>query len=122
MRSDRIILSGIEFYAYGGVTTAEKEIGQRYRASIELELDLRAAGASDAIEDTVSYADVYAVAVNAARELSFNLIESVAERVARRLLDSFPVQAVTLRVEKLLPPIDGVVASASVEITRSRGE
>jgi dihydroneopterin aldolase len=122
MRSDRIILSGIEFYAYGGVTTAEKEIGQRYRASIELELDLRAAGASDAIEDTVSYADVYAVAVNAAREVSFNLIESVAERVARRLLDSFPVQAVTLRVEKLLPPIDGVVASAGVEITRTRGE
>ena len=122
MKSDRIILSGIEFYAYGGVTAAEKEIGQRYRASIELEFDLRAAGASDALEDTVSYADVYAIAVETARERSFNLIESLAARMARRLLDYSPVHSVTVRVEKLLPPIDGVVASAAVEITRARGE
>jgi dihydroneopterin aldolase len=122
MSDDRIILSGIEFYAYGGVTAAEKEIGQRYRASIELQLGLGAAGASDALEDTVSYADAYSVVVGTARERPFNLLESVAERIARRLLASFPVQGVTVRLEKLLPPIDGVVTSAAVEITRMRGE
>lgn len=121
MSGDRIMLSGIELYAYGGVTAAEKEIGQRYRASIELHLDLRAAGTSDSLEDTVSYADAYSVVVGTAREHPFNLLESVSERIARRLLDSFPIHGVTVRLEKLLPPIDGVVASAAVEITRTRG-
>jgi dihydroneopterin aldolase len=122
MSDDRIMLSGIEFYAYGGVTAAEKEIGQRYRASVELQLDLRTPGASDSLDDTVSYADAYTVVVETARERPFNLLESVAERIARGLLNSFPVHGVTVRLEKLLPPIDGVVASAAVQITRVRGE
>lgn len=116
---DRIALSGIEFYAYGGVSEAEKQIGQRYRATVELGLDLSLAAASDALEDTVSYAEVYSLVVAAARERPFNLLESVAGRIADRLLSQYSPQRVTVRVEKLLPPIDGIVASAAVEVTRS---
>jgi len=120
MTADTIILSGIEFYAYGGVTPAEQEIGQRYCASIELQLDLKIAATSDSLEDTVSYADAHTIVVETAREKRFNLLESVAERIAGRLLESLPVDCVTVRLEKLLPPIDGVVGSAAVQITRER--
>jgi len=117
---DRIILSGVEVYAYGGVTEAERQIGQRYRIDIELDIDLRAAAASDALEDTASYAEVYEVATSIMRERPFKLIENVAARIAEGVLRQFPAERVCVRLSKLLPPIDGIVAAAAVEITRDR--
>ncbi len=118
--TDKIILSGLEFYAYGGVTDAERQIGQRYRAHLELHLDLAGAAGSDAIGDTVHYGLVHDAVVDEARSRPFNLLESVAGRIADRLLRDFPVRRVTVQVQKLLPPIDGIVAYAAVEISRSR--
>jgi dihydroneopterin aldolase len=54
------------------------------------------------------------------RSRPFNLLESAADRIATVVLERFPVERVTVRLAKLLPPIDGVVASAAVEITRER--
>lgn len=117
---DKIILTGIEFYAYGGVTPAEKEIGQRYRANVELRLDLSAAARSDDIDDAVSYAEVFSLVVETARERPFNLLESLAGRIVDRLMAHFPAQGVTVQLQKLLPPIDGVIGYAAVELTRER--
>jgi dihydroneopterin aldolase len=116
---DRIILSGIEFYAWGGVTDGERAIGQSYRLDLELVTDLRAAGESDAIGDTVHYGQVHDLAVQAVRAAPFKLLESAAARIAAVLLREFPVESVTVRLAKLHPPIDGVVAEAAVEITRT---
>ena len=116
--SDRIILHGIEFFAYGGVTEAERCIGQHYRAHVELELDLGEAARSDRVEDTVSYADVHRVVVDTARKTPFCLIESLAERVLTAILRALAVQAVTVEIQKLLPPMDGVVEYAAVRLRR----
>ena len=117
---DTITLTGIEVYAYGGVSDEERRIGQRYRLDIDLELDLRAAGASDAIGDTVHYGEVHDVAVGTLRERPFNLLEHAAARIADRLLRDFAVQRVRVRLSKLLPPVDGILAAAAVEIARAR--
>ncbi len=117
---DKIVLSGIECYAFGGVSDAEKKIGQRYRLDLELSTDLRVAAGSDTLDDAVHYGNVHDVAVGSLRAAPFNLIEAAAERIAATLLTAFPVQAVTVRLSKLLPPIDGVVASAAVVIERGR--
>lgn len=116
---DRIVVSGIEVYAYGGVTEGERHIGQRYRLDLELAFDTAPAGRSDDLNDTVSYAAAHDLAVAAMRERPFNLVEAAAERVAQALLRELPVGAVRVRLVKLLPPVDGVVAAAGVEITRS---
>lgn len=117
---DKVILSGIEVYAYGGVTEAERAVGQRYRVNVELRTDLSRAARSDSLADTVSYAEVFHVVVATAREKPFNLIEAVAGHIANRLLERFPVAGVTVEFQKLLPPIDGVVAYAAVEVRRER--
>jgi len=116
--SDRIILHGIEFFAYGGVTEAERCIGQRYRGHVELELDLGEAARSDSIEHTVSYADVHRIVVDTAGQTPFCLIESLTERVLAAILSALPVQAVTVEIQKLLPPLDGVVEYAAVRLRR----
>lgn len=117
---DTIILSDIECFAHGGVSAAEREVGQRYRIDLELAVDTRAAAASDAIEDAVHYGHVHDLAVTGLRSRPFNLLESAADRIAGLILEQFPAARVTVRLSKLLPPIDGVVASAAVEITRER--
>jgi dihydroneopterin aldolase len=120
--TDRIVLTGIQAYAYGGVSDEEQAIGQRYEIDVELRLDLRAAGASDDLRDTVSYAQAHDIAVSALRRERFRLIETAADRVASALLTGLPVAGVTVTLRKLLPPIDGVVAAAGVEISRERDE
>jgi dihydroneopterin aldolase len=117
---DAIILSGIECFAHGGVSSSEREVGQRYRIDLELAADTRPAAVSDSIEDAIHYGHVHDAAVRSLRSRPFNLLESAADRIAASILEQFPVERVTVRLSKLLPPIDGVVASAAVEITRDR--
>lgn len=117
---DRIELTGLAFYAYGGVSEAEQSVGQHYRGRIVLFLDLAEAAASDDLHDTVSYAQVYDTVLRIARERPFRLIEALAGRLAAAILHDFPVHRVEVEVRKLLPPIDGVVESAAVILTRER--
>jgi dihydroneopterin aldolase len=117
---DRILLSGVELFAHGGVTAEERQTGQRYRLDLELHLPLSRAAGSDDLRDTVSYSEVHDVSVATVRAHAFNLIESAAERVASALLARFPIDGVTVRLTKLSPPVDGIVAGAAVEIVRQR--
>ncbi|HEX6506976.1 MAG TPA: dihydroneopterin aldolase [Chloroflexota bacterium] len=118
--TDKVILTGIECYAYGGVTEAERQIGQRYRIDVEMGTDIRAAAATDSINEAIHYGHVHDAAVTALLEAPFRLIEAAAEHIAMHITAQFEVEYVTIRLSKLLPPIDGVVAAASVEITRTR--
>ena len=119
--SDRIILEGLQFYAFHGRNAEEREMGQPFVVDLEAELDLRPAGLSDRISDTISYTHLYR-AVKAEMEAPpKDLLESVAESIAQRLLDSFPIQAVRVRLKKTRPPIKGAVLSAAgVELYRIR--
>jgi dihydroneopterin aldolase len=110
----------MEIFAFGGVTEQERKIGQRYRLNIALELDLTLPGETDSLDHTVSYADVFDVARRTLRERPFNLVESAAARLATELLGQFDVREVTVRLSKLLPPVDGVLEAAGVEVTRRR--
>mgnify|MGYP000902331629 CR=1 FL=1 len=65
---DRIFLCGMRFMACHGVLPHEREIPQPFEADVELGLDLRAAGESDNIEDTVNYAKVYDIELDPSHE------------------------------------------------------
>jgi len=121
--SDRIRLAGMVFYGYHGVSPEERSLGQRFVVDLDVEADLRPAGISDELSDTVSYTLLFN-AVRAVVEGSpRKLLESVAEAAAGAVLDEFPVTAVRVRVTKPAPPIKGAVLdAASVEVYRRRDE
>jgi dihydroneopterin aldolase len=120
--SDRIFLKGMVFYGYHGATPQERELGQSFVVDIELEVDLTKPGVSDDLKDTVDYSHVYRVVKEVVEGPSHNLLESVAEGLAQKLLDSFPLDGVTVRVTKPHVPIKGaVLEGAAVEIHRRRG-
>lgn len=120
MDSDKVILHGMVFYGFHGVRPAEKELGQRFVVDVEVSKDLRAAGQSDDLADTVNYAEIYRLVAGIVTGPPCNLIEAVAERIATALLTSCPVAAVRVKVAKPEAPIAGVLSSAAVEIFRQR--
>lgn len=119
---DKIILSGIELFARGGVSQAEKELGHRYRVDVELGTDLSTAARTDSLADTIDYVRVYGIVRDTILERAYNLVETVAVRTAERMLEELPAESATVRLTKLNPPIDGIVASETVEVTRGRRE
>ena len=121
MPPDRIILEGMQFYGFHGANPEERALGQSYLVDLEVELDLSVPGASDSLEDTVSYTHLYRAVKSVLEGESKNLLEATAQAVASRVLAEFPVKSVQVRVKKPRPPIRGsVIDNAAVEIYRVR--
>ena len=110
------------FYGYHGATPREREVGQLFVVDVEMELDLSGPGLSDDLRDTVDYSAVHSVVREVVEGMGRNLLESVADGLARRLISDFPLDAVTVRVAKPHVPIRGaMLESAAVEVHRRRG-
>ena len=121
MPSDRIILKGMRFYGYHGVNPEEKALGQSYVVDLAADVDLARPGASDRLEDTVSYTLMYRIAKSVIEGDSRNLLEALAQDIANRLLDELPLAGVQVRVKKPAPPVKGsAIRYAAVEIYRRR--
>lgn len=122
MDSDKIILSGMQFFGYHGTRPEENSLGQRFVVDIALHLSLRAAGEADDLSLTVDYSQVHALARAVVEGPPLRLTEAVAERIAAGVLAEHPlVQAVEVRVRK--PGVrlaDTVLDGSVVAITRRR--
>jgi dihydroneopterin aldolase len=120
-KTDRIVLEGMRFYGFHGVNPEERVLGQEYLVDLAVEMDLAQAGASDRLEDTISYAHIYRAVRDVMEGEPRNLLEAAAQSVADRILSEFPVDSVSIRVKKPHPPIRGsVIENATVEIFRRR--
>jgi 7,8-dihydroneopterin aldolase/epimerase/oxygenase len=120
--ADEILLEGMRFYAYHGVNPEERTLGQRFTVDVVMAVDLRRAGQSDDLADTVSYSAVYKTVRGIVEGESRQLIEAVAEEIAAAILAEFPpVERVTVTVRKPEVPMKGAMLDAAgVRITRSR--
>jgi 7,8-dihydroneopterin aldolase/epimerase/oxygenase len=119
---DVIHLRGLEFYAYHGVLPEEQVLGARYLIDMDLFVDLRQAGSSDEVGDTVHYGEVYQVIKACVTGDKYQLIERLAEEIAQRVLEQFSCTSVRVEVHKPQAPIPGIFRNVSVEIWRKAGE
>ena len=118
---DKIILENMEFYGYHGVFEEENKLGQRYRVSATVYLDLQAAGKTDDLNKSVNYAEIYTLCKSIVEGKPYNLIEAVAEKIAADILVSYPsIQSCKIKVVKPDPPIPGHYDSVAVEIIREQ--
>ncbi|MCS6776486.1 MAG: dihydroneopterin aldolase [Chloroherpetonaceae bacterium] len=118
---DTIRIQGLEFYAYHGASDAEQRVGHRYRVDVWLGVDTHRASQTDAVEDTVCYAEVAHCLLQVGTERRYHLLEALAARMSDVILTRFPaVLSVRLSVQKIAPPIDAVIGSVGVEIYRER--
>jgi 7,8-dihydroneopterin aldolase/epimerase/oxygenase len=119
--TDRIVLAGMAFQGRHGVNDWEKDQAQRFEVDVELGLDLAPAGAADDLDLTVDYRGVYDTTKRLVEGRTFELIEALAEAIAREILaDSTRVAEVVVRVRKVEVRLGGPLAYAGVEIRRMR--
>jgi len=119
--SDRLFLRNLPFYAHHGVHEAERELGQRFVVDVDWWLDTRPAAWADDEALTVSYQQVYEHVAAVAGDDPVHLIETLAERIATRLLDHFALlEQVRVVVHKPGAPVTGVFGDVGIEIIRRR--
>ena len=117
---DYIHVRDMQFFGYHGVLREETVLGQRFRASVSLAVNIQKAGETDHLEHTVSYVGVYDICKEVIEGKPYQLIEAVAETVASRILSQYEGQVMGCRVEiiKPDPPIPGHYKEVAVEIVR----
>jgi FolB domain-containing protein len=115
---DKIYIEDLQLRTVIGVHDWERNIRQDLTLNLTLEVDLKKAGHSDAITDTVDYRTLTKSVIAFVEMSSFYLIEKLAETVAQIVLKTDGVAAVTVRVDK--PGALRYARSAGVEIRRSR--
>ena len=117
---DYIHVRDMQFFGYHGVLQEETVLGQRFRASVSLAVDIKKAGETDNLEHTVSYVGVYDICKEVIEGEPYKLIEAVAETIASRILSQYEGQVMGCRIEiiKPDPPIPGHYKEVAVEIVR----
>lgn len=120
---DKIHLHNMHFYGYHGVLAEEKVLGQKFFVDCALSLDLKAAGHSDDVEDTVSYAGVYRLIEAIVTGERYNLLEALSHRICGGIFAAYDrIEAVEVTVRKPGAPVNGHYDDFAVTVTRSRSD
>mgnify|MGYP003290439698 CR=1 FL=1 len=118
---DKIKITNLEVFAYHGVFGFEKKKGQTFFISACIYLDTQQAGLSDELDKTVSYADICDEIVAFNENNTFDLIETVAEKLADTLLDKHSmIYAIDIEISKPYAPVSEKVENLAVCINRCR--
>ncbi len=112
-------VTGLSLYTHHGVSSAEREIGQRLILDLRFDVGACDATVTDRVEDTVDYARVCEVVALVAQRRSYRTLEALCTAVADRLLDDFEASEVWVKASKPEPPIALPVESVSVEVWRT---
>ena len=97
---DTVRIERLELDCVIGINPWERLTKQRITIDIEINTDLSAAGASDAIEDTINYRTISKAVTSEVEESSYGLVEALAERVAEICLEDERAQSVEITVRK----------------------
>ncbi len=118
---DEITLTGLRVFGRHGVYSEERRDGQDFVVDVTMLLDTRRAGETDDVADTVHYGEVAEQVAEIVGGEPVNLLETLAARIADRLLAGFPLRLVRVTVHKPSAPIPLTFADVSVSITRAGG-
>ena len=121
MKTSKIVLKELVFYARHGLLEEEAKLGQRFRLDVVVEFDPLVNLASDTPESSVNYVELFETIKEIFTEQRFNMIEAAADAIAVGILDRFTkLVSVTVEVKKPSVPVDCVCDYFAAEVTRCR--
>jgi len=97
---DTIFLTDLKVETTVGIWEWERKIRQTVSIDLEMGANIRQAAASDNIEDTLNYKLVAKRVQQFVGESAFQLVETMAEKIAGIVLAEFDVPWVQVRVNK----------------------
>ncbi|MFV0286300.1 MAG: 2-amino-4-hydroxy-6-hydroxymethyldihydropteridine diphosphokinase [Demequina sp.] len=119
---DQICVEGIRLEGFHGVYQAERETGQLFFADVVVHVNTRTAGANDDLTRSVNYSAVADAVAEVLGGAPINLIEAVAERIARAVLSLENVECVDVTVHKPQAPLHVEFKDVTVTIRRDQRE
>jgi 7,8-dihydroneopterin aldolase/epimerase/oxygenase len=97
---DYVTIEGLTAHGAHGHYPEERTREQAFELSLRLGTDLRRAGQSDSLIDTIDYDVVKRIIDETFARESRYLIESLAEEIAERILRQTPAREVTISIQK----------------------
>lgn len=118
-KTDEIRIRGLRVFAHHGVFEEETRLGQMFVVNATLYTSTRQGGLADALEQTISYADVCVFLTEYLQKNTWKLLEAAVEHACRALLLRFPlINEVELELMKPSAPIPLPFDSVSVCVRR----
>jgi dihydroneopterin aldolase / 2-amino-4-hydroxy-6-hydroxymethyldihydropteridine diphosphokinase len=119
---DTIEIRGLRVVGIVGALDEERTRPQPFEIDLDIETDIRQAGATDDLAATLNYAEPTLAAELVIKNEGHILLERVATRIAEEVLRSPKVVSVGVVVRKLQPPLPHDMASTAVRIHRTRSQ
>lgn len=116
---DKIFLSDLRVETVIGIYEWERKIRQPISVDLEMGTDIRRAAASDHIDDTLNYKAVAKRLIEFIGQSEYQLVETLAERIAEIVVQEFKVCWVKVRLSK--PGAVRGSKDVGVEIIREAG-
>jgi dihydroneopterin aldolase len=107
---DKVFIKGLVLYSLIGVYDFERHAKQRLILDIEIDANLKLAGCSDNVTDTLDYGAIAERLAQIASRSSYQLLEALGEEMVNMILSDFNVSAVSLTINKpdILDNVEGV--------------
>lgn len=116
MNNDKFVvrLENLKFYSFIGVFPEERMIGNDFILNISVSFNATRFK-SENLDTTISYADIYEI-VAKEMQIKWLLLESVAKEIGDNILNKWDfITEISIKIEKVNPPIPGMKGSGSVE-------
>ena len=122
IQSSHTPLRNLRFHAFHGMLPQECITGNDYLVNVRIKFPLSDVFQTDCITDTISYADAYEC-IRREMEKPSQLLEHVAGRIGKCLIDSYPaVGEVDIEIMKINPPMGADCDGAGVELHLTNGK
>lgn len=115
---DIVYINELRIETVIGIYDWEREIRQIVSIDLEMAADNRKAAASESIDDALNYKAVAKRLIQFVEQSQFQLVETLAERIAEIVLDEFDVDWLRLKLGKP----GAVTGSTEVGVIIERGE
>ena len=119
---DKIIIKSANFLCNIGITPEERGKKQEIIVDVELFLSINKVADRDNIKNAINYSEVYGLLKRVIEEKEYNLIEALAESIAKEILAEFPIDKILVRVKKPKALAERNVEYVAVEIIREAGQ
>jgi len=120
--TDLVEIRGLKLRGRHGVTDEERATEQPFVINLAARLDARPAAILDDLGATLDYEEAVRQVAKIVTGESYQLLETLADRIARAILSNPRVLDVWVRVAKTEAPLPEEVDEVAVEVSRSRDD
>ncbi len=117
-RKSRILIEDLKIFAKHGVIQEENVVGTYYLVNVEIEANIWKASQTDALEDTINYAEINEI-IHQEMTIPSKLLEHVIGRIFSKLEQKFPqITTMKIKLTKVSPPMRGEMKGVSIEMEK----